>query len=119
MNIENYRTYCLNKPGVSESFPFGKLPNVLVFKVMGKMFTATDISEFDSISLKCDSDKIDELRANYPAVGEQAYMHKRHWNNVLMDNSIPDELIYTWIDESYQLVVKGLSKKLKEELTKI
>ena len=36
MNIEAFRDYCLSKKGVTESLPFG--PDVLVFKVMGKMF---------------------------------------------------------------------------------
>lgn len=53
MNIEEYRTYCLSKKGVSEETPFPKLPDILVFKVLGKMFTATDITTFSSFSLKC------------------------------------------------------------------
>ncbi|MFT7160350.1 MAG: putative DNA-binding protein (MmcQ/YjbR family), partial [Bacteroidia bacterium] len=83
MNIEEYREYCLGKKGTTESFPFGKLPHVLVFKVMGKMFSATDVEIFDGVSLKCDPEKIEEIRANYSAVGTQAYMSKSHWNNVL------------------------------------
>ena len=108
MNIEQYREYYLNKREVEESFPFGKLPDVLVFKVMGKMFSATDVSTFDSISVKCDPARIEEIRSKYAAVGVQAYMSKNHWNNVLMDNSIPDKLIEQWIDDSYILVVEKL-----------
>ena len=51
MNIEEYRSYCLSKKGATESIPFSKLPDVLVFKVMGKMFTATDIITFDSFTI--------------------------------------------------------------------
>ncbi|MFT7032545.1 MAG: putative DNA-binding protein (MmcQ/YjbR family) [Cyclobacteriaceae bacterium] len=93
MNIEEYREYCLGKKGTTESFPFGKLPHVLVFKVMGKMFSATDVEIFDGVSLKCDPEKIEEIRANYSAVGTQAYMSKSHWNNVLMDDTIPNEVL--------------------------
>ncbi|NQX98654.1 MAG: MmcQ/YjbR family DNA-binding protein, partial [Flavobacteriales bacterium] len=53
MNIEEYRSYCLSKKGVTEEIPFSKLPNVLVFKVVGKMFTGTDITTFSSFSIKC------------------------------------------------------------------
>ncbi|MDN5203848.1 MmcQ/YjbR family DNA-binding protein [Fulvivirgaceae bacterium BMA10] len=116
MNIEEFREYCIDKKGATESFPFGKLPEVLVFKVMGKMFTATDIDTFESISLKCDPDLVDELRASYDAVTVPAYMSKKHWNRVVMDGTIPDDLIKQWIDNSYQLVVAGLPKKLKEAL---
>ncbi|MEP1488052.1 MAG: MmcQ/YjbR family DNA-binding protein [Algibacter sp.] len=77
MNIEDYRTYCLSKKGVTESIPFSKLPNVLVFKVFGKMFTATDINTFDSFSIKCIPDAIEELRAQYAALEEPSYFSKK------------------------------------------
>ena len=46
MNIESYRNYCIGKKEVTEEFPFKNLPNVLVFKIAGKMFNATDITAF-------------------------------------------------------------------------
>jgi len=116
MNIEEYRTYCLSKKGVTESIPFPKLPNVLVFKVLGKMFTATDIATFGSISVKAKSEEIEELRATYSCLTTQAYMHKKHWNRVLLDNSVDDTLIYSWIDTSYTLVIQNLTKKQQQEL---
>jgi len=116
MNIEEYREYCLSKKGATESFPFGKLPHVLVFKVMGKMFSATDVEIFDSISVKCDPETIEEIRSQYPSVGTQPYMDKNHWNNVLMDDSIDNKILKKWIDNSYELVVKKLTKKQREEL---
>ncbi len=116
MNIEEYRKYCLSKKGVTESIPFPKLPNVLVFKVLGKMFTATDINMFESFSIKCNPESIDELRARYPALQEPSYFSKLHWSKVINDYSIPDELLFHWLDISYNLVVAKLSKKLKTEL---
>lgn len=116
MNIEQYRTYCLAKKGVTESIPFPKLQNVLVFKVLTKMFTVTDINTFDSFSIKCNPDTIDELRAKYMAVQEPAYFSKKHWSNVIMDGTIKDELLYKWIDLSYDLVVSNMTKKLQSTL---
>ncbi len=116
MNIEEYRSYCLSKKGVTESFPFPKLPNVLVFKVLGKMFTATDINSFQSISLKANSNEIESLRARYSCLDTQAYMNKKHWNKVILDNSVKDSIIYKWIDTSYELVVQNLTKKQQQEL---
>lgn len=117
MNIEEYRNHCIEKKGVTESFPFPKnLPNVLVFKVGGKMFTATDISNYASITVKCKPMEVDELREKYPAVTLPGYMNKNHWNRILIDNSIPDSLLYRWIDESYKLVVDKLPKKIRLEL---
>jgi predicted DNA-binding protein (MmcQ/YjbR family) len=44
------------------------------------------------------------------------HMNKKHWITVLMDGSIPDKLVKQWIDDSYQLVVSGLTKKQQAEL---
>lgn len=116
MNIEDYRLYCLSKKGVTESIPFPKLQNVLVFKVMDKMFTATDIETFDSFSVKCNPETIDALRAQYSSLQEPSYFSKKHWSKVVIDGSIPDTLMYTWLDISYKLVVKKLTKKQRLEL---
>lgn len=113
MNIEEYRTHCLSKKGVTESIPFPKLQNVLVFKVMGKMFTATDINTFASFSIKCIPDTIDELRAQHSAMNEPSYFSKKHWSNVTIDGVVPDHLLHEWLDTSYDLVVAKLTKKQK------
>ena len=44
MNIEEFRNYCLSKPGVTEEFLFDG--HILVYNVMGKMFTAADVDRF-------------------------------------------------------------------------
>ncbi len=116
MNIEEYREYCIGKKGVTESFPFGKLPDVLVFKVLGKMFTATDISSFEAISVKCDPNNVEHLRETYPAVIPPEYMSKKHWNKIIMDHTIPDPLIKQWIQDSYDLVVKNLPARERLKL---
>jgi predicted DNA-binding protein (MmcQ/YjbR family) len=113
MNIE---TYCIQKKEVTESFPFSKLPDVLVFKVAGKMFTATDVNSFAGISVRCDADKIDELRAKYPALQKHKYFSDRHWTMILMDNTIPDKLILQWLDESYDIAITTLTKKMRVQL---
>ena len=41
MNVETVREYCLNKKGVTESFPFDDVS--LVVKVMNKMFALIDL----------------------------------------------------------------------------
>ncbi len=111
MNIESYRTFCLSKKGVTEEFPFDETTHVL--KVMGKVFALTNINSFSSINLKCDPENAIELREKYAAVQPGYHMNKKHWNTVLIDGSIPDKLLRQWIDESYQLVVAGLTKTQK------
>ena len=117
MNIEEYRTYCLAKKGVTEEFPFDE--NTLVFKVMGKMFTATDLALFESINVKCDPELAVELREMHPSVQPGYHMNKKHWNTILMDGGVNDRLIQSWIDLSYELVVNGLPKKLRAELDQL
>lgn len=114
MNIESFRTYCLSFKGVEEGTPFGD--NILVFKVMGKLFALTDIDAFESINLKCDPEEAIELRERYDAVIPGYHMNKKHWNTVIMDGSISDALVKTWIEQSYRLVVRSLTKKIQAEL---
>jgi predicted DNA-binding protein (MmcQ/YjbR family) len=114
MNIESYREFCLSLPSVTESFPFDK--TTLVFKVGGKMFALTDIDLFSSINLKCDPELAISLREEYPAVLPGYHMNKQHWNTVLLDGSVSDQMIYNWIRYSYDLIVESLPKKLRVEL---
>ena len=115
MNIEAFRDFCLNFKEVTEEFPFDN--NTLVFKVMGKMFALCDVDEFESINLKCDPRRALELRERYAGIVIPGYhMNKKHWNTVVMDNNLPDELIEGWITDSYNLVVAKLPKKDQQKL---
>lgn len=118
MNIEEYREYCLNKPGTSEDTPFG--PDTLVFKVMGKMFALTGIEDFHFINLKCDPEYAVELRELFDGSIRPGYhMNKKQWNSVDTDGSVPDDKIRHLIDHSYQLVVDKLPKRDREELSRM
>jgi len=111
MNIEELREYCLLKKGVTESFPFDE--QTLVFKVLGKMFLLTDTEDEFSINVKCDPEKAIELREHYPCVLPGYHMDKKHWNTIMIDGSISDNLLKVWIDDSYNLIVEKLPKKEK------
>lgn len=80
------------------------------------MFALTDLEQFESVNLKCDPEQAMQLREEFPAVLPGYHMNKKHWNTVLMDGSIPDKTIRSWIDDSYDLVVASLSKQLRQEL---
>jgi predicted DNA-binding protein (MmcQ/YjbR family) len=114
LDIEYFRSYCLNKKGVTEEFPFDA--NTLVFKVMGKMFALTDVDNFESINLKCDPERAIQLRDEYEAVQPGYHMNKKHWNTVLMDGRVGERLIKEWIDHSYELVVQSLPRKTRLSL---
>jgi predicted DNA-binding protein (MmcQ/YjbR family) len=112
---EQIQACCLAKKGTTEEFPFGD--GVPVYKVMGKMFALVALNDSFCLTLKCDPDKALLLRDIYPAVQEGYYMNKRHWNTITIDGSIPDDELLAMIDDSYQLVVKGLKKVEREQLS--
>ncbi|MEZ4923180.1 MAG: MmcQ/YjbR family DNA-binding protein [Crocinitomicaceae bacterium] len=114
MNIEDFRDYCLNKKGISESFPFDE--TTLVFKVMNKMFALADIEVFDFINLKCDPDRAIDLRERYTAIQPGYHMNKKLWNSVYVNDDVGDQMIYELIDHSYDLIVASLPKKTQKEL---
>jgi predicted DNA-binding protein (MmcQ/YjbR family) len=114
VNIETFRQHCLTKRGVTEEFPFGG--EILVYKVVGKMFALTSVEHFSRISLKVDPEISVELQEKYPAVQPGYHLNKRHWITVLIDGSLSDKLIRGWIDDSYELVVQKLTKKEKSLL---
>ncbi len=111
MNIEEFREYCMLKKGVTESFPFDEI--TLVFKVMGKMFALTNTEGEFTLNLKCDPEKAIELREHYPSVLPGYHMDKKHWNTVIIDGMVADELLKEWIDDSYDLVVSKLPASKK------
>jgi len=115
MNIETIREYCLKKRGVTEELPFNE--TTLVFKVMNKMFLLASLDSVPlSINIKCNPEKAVDMREQYDSVEPAYHMNKTHWNSVIIDRTIPDKEILTWIDDSYNLVVSGLKKADKEKL---
>lgn len=117
MHIEAFYDYCHALPGVTEGFPFDE--KTLVFKVMGKMFALTDVDTFDFINLKCDPERALELRAEFDEITPGYHMNKKLWNSVSVQGELEDEFILELIRHSYDLIVEGLPKKLKEELSSL
>ena len=110
MNIELLQQYCLSKPDVEETLPFG--PDTLVYKVRGKIFLLCSLdSEVLQFNVKCDPDLAIELREEYPSVLPGYHMNKKHWNTIIADGSVPVKKLKEWIDHSYELVAGSLPKK--------
>lgn len=114
MDIEKLREFCLSLPQVEECFPFNE--DSLVFKVGGKMFLLTSLAEYRWINVKCDPQRIEELRERYPEVTPGYHMSKRHWNSVEPESGLDDALIERWIVQSYLLVADALPKRLRDGL---
>jgi predicted DNA-binding protein (MmcQ/YjbR family) len=114
MNIEKIREYCLAKAEVTESLPFDDTS--LVFKVNNKMFAILSLDLPAFINLKCDPAKAIELREHYPFVQPGYHMNKQTWNSVMLEGLTNDELLTSWIDDSYDLIVLSMSKKDRERI---
>jgi predicted DNA-binding protein (MmcQ/YjbR family) len=102
MNIVTLRDYCISKKGSTESLPFGD--DTLVFKVAGKIFALVNLDGDLSINLKCDPALAIELRERFSAVTPGYHMNKKHWNTILLDGSVPDKDVFSWINHSYDLI---------------
>ncbi|WP_142057948.1 MmcQ/YjbR family DNA-binding protein [Pseudonocardia kunmingensis] len=115
MTPEELRAACLAFAGAGEEFPFDE--STSVFKVAGKIFALGRLDGLPlRVSLKCDPDLAVQLRMSHPAVTAGYHLNKRHWNTVLLDGSVPDDLVREIIEDSYDLVVARLPKAQRERL---
>ena len=115
MDIEQLREYCLAKTGTEEGLPFG--PDTLVYKVGGKVFLLTGLDNEElRFNVKCQPDKAMELREQFSCVVPGYHMNKKHWNTIVVDGTVSSKQLKEWIDHSYELVVKSLPKKIREDI---
>ncbi len=115
MDYQTLVDYMMAKVGVSKDMPFDL--DTLVFRVMGKMFVLMAWQDDPiTIALKCDPIEAIILRQTYLGITPGYHMNKKHWNTVIIDEHIPDSELRTMIDNSYNLVVKGLSREQRQKL---
>jgi predicted DNA-binding protein (MmcQ/YjbR family) len=116
MDYEQLHSYLNDKPGAVVDFPFDQV--TLVFKVGGKMFALLSLNEQPlRMNLKCDPDKVEALRDCFVSIIPGYHMNKRHWNTLILDGSLPEDLILSLVNDSYALVIKGLSKAVRQRLS--
>ena len=112
MDLARLREYCLSKPRATEGLPFG--PDVVVFKVGGKMFALAALDEVPAtVNLKCEPDLALDLRDRYEQVTPGYHMNKKHWNTVEIDCGVPEAELRKMIDHSYELVNKSMPKTVR------
>jgi predicted DNA-binding protein (MmcQ/YjbR family) len=106
---------CLDLPAAEETYPFGE--DVAVIKVGGKMFALVPLFAVPpSVNLKCDPTQALELRAAYSGIQPGYHQNKRHWNTVVLDGSVEDDVVRGLIEDSYDLVVGGLPSAVRAEV---
>ena len=112
MNVEDIRAYCIAKEGVEEGFPFGE--STLVFKVKGKIFLLVGLDDDPlQFNAKCDPERAIELREAYECIIPGYHMNKKHWNTIIIDNTLNRKQLKELIDHSYDLVAGVKAKRKK------
>ena len=109
------RALCLGFAGAEETYPFSA--EASVFKVAGKIFAIAHLAgDPPDISLKCEPEIAVSLRRDHPAITPGYHLNKRHWNTVSCDGSVPDRLLRDMVEDSYDLVVSALPKRVRDDL---
>jgi predicted DNA-binding protein (MmcQ/YjbR family) len=115
VNADALQDLCLSFQGSEETFPFGF--ETSVFKVAGKMFALSRLqSEPLSVSLKCEPQLAEQRRAAHPCITAGYHLNKRHWNTVVIDGSLSDQMIADMVEDSYDLIVSKLSRARQRAL---
>jgi predicted DNA-binding protein (MmcQ/YjbR family) len=117
-NAERLLQYCLQKQGAALDFPFGEIPACV--KVHGRIFAEIYPRQDDcKITLKCEPILAEVLRRQYPGVVVRGYhcpaAMQPHRNTVYV-NQIDEDSLLEMIDHSYEQVIKGLPRRVREEL---
>ncbi|MDP9256138.1 MAG: MmcQ/YjbR family DNA-binding protein [Actinomycetota bacterium] len=94
---------CERQQGADLSYPFG--PQAAVFKVGGKIFAIVGLERTPAqVTLKCDPEHGELLRAQHAAISAGYHMNKRHWITVTLDGSLAATMIEELIEDSFDLV---------------
>jgi len=114
VTFDEFASLAESFPGSVLDYPFG--PDARVYKVGGKMFCTLSEDPPHTAYIKAEPEIIDEQRAIFPdAVDRAPYMHERHWNRVKIAE-VPDFELEDWLEDSYRLVVAGLTKRTRQAL---
>jgi predicted DNA-binding protein (MmcQ/YjbR family) len=103
-----------SKPSAVASRPFG--PDVVVYKIGGKMFAIVADDEDVRFTLKCDPVLSEIVRETYVAITPGYHTDKRHWITIKQDAALPDSEITRLIDHAYDLVRSKLTRAAKQAL---
>lgn len=121
MNLEEWKkihNYCMNKPCVYESRPFGNTP--ICYRVAGKIFVQlTAQPDWYKATIKTNPLAAEFYRQAYPGIIVRGYhcppVQQPYWNTIDL-NQVPFDLVCKLIDEGYDELVAKLTKKEQKRL---
>ena len=118
---EEALNYGLSFPDTYREAPFRDTNWQLVrVKKSKKAFLWTyEKDGYINLNLKVDPQWRDLWRKAYKSVLPAYHQNKEHWNTIVLDGSIPDDVIKRMIAESYDLVTDSPTKRIYEAVKKI
>ena len=118
---EEALSYGLSFPDTYQDAPFRDANWQLVrVKRSKKAFLWTyEKDGYININLKVDAEWRDFWRKTYNAVVPAYHQNKEHWNTIILDGSIPDDVIKRMIAESYDIITDSPTKRIYEAVKKI
>ena len=76
-----------------------------MFKIGGKIFALSALgAETLKVSVKCDPELGEALRAEHESIVPGYHLNKRHWITVTIGGDAPDAPVRELIEDSYDLV---------------
>jgi len=118
MNKKQLENHLSTFKGSESSFPFG--PEALVYKVMGKMFALVSQGEkISRVTLKCTPEDGAMLVGQFESIVPGYYMNKKHWITISLSGELCEDMLRNLASESYNLVVRKLTKKDQKTLSNI
>ena len=107
--------YSLAKLGVEKEYK--ESWDATLYKVGGKFFVLSHkMYESEIISVKLEPERGEFLRDWYEDIFPGYHLNKTHWNSIRLNGSVPNDVVKEMIDESYGLVFKGLTGKMKDAI---
>ncbi len=118
---EEALSYGLSFPDTYQEAPFHDQNWQLVrVKKSKKAFLWTyEKDGYINLNLKVNPEWRDFWRRAYTAVQPAYHQNKEHWNTVILDGSIPDDVVKRMIAESYDLITDSPTKRIYEAVKKI
>ena len=122
MKYEWLDEYLLSLPGVEKDYKAEWL--WFRYMIRGKLFAAVCTPEgkyeiyggHDLVNLKCEPERAELLRAEYPEILPGFYCDKRLWIAALLDGNLPDDLLRELCANSHRLILEKLPKYVQKEI---
>ncbi len=109
MKREEIIKYCLSLPNTYEAYPFpddsfsATMKHIdtnkwfaLIMKVKDKLY----------VNVKTNPDYSDILRNTYSYIIPAYHMNKEHWNTIVIEENIDEDIVKELIEQSYELTKK-------------